>query len=306
MISRHVALFSLSFLALAGCTDSPTSNTPSLTPGSGVIGGGSRAPGLGGAGASAGGMGGAVARAGTGGGGMSMSGGSGSPGMMAGALPDFPTVDCPKPMGMGTGGTGGASANGGSGGARAGAGGAASGGSAGSAGRSALVLAGAGGGAAGSGAAGGGAAGSTATAGRSGGTGGAPAGGAGGAPAAGGAEGTFLQVYALFRCGSCAGFCHGAVAGLNFGLSTNDIYDALLGSDRMGAPTADIAMQGACGGMKRVVPGKPDESVLYQKLANMATCGMAMPPPGTPDGPLFTPAQLEVVRSWIAAGAKKN
>lgn len=48
-----------------------------------------------------------------------------------------------------------------------------------------------------------------------------------------------------------------------------------------------------------VVPGDPDGSYLYEKLtATMPTAGDPMPP-GAP----LSEAKLEMVRSWIAAGA---
>jgi hypothetical protein len=47
----------------------------------------------------------------------------------------------------------------------------------------------------------------------------------------------------------------------------------------------------------KVVPFKPDESGLWQQVANEE-----MPPPNSPSGPL-TAQQKEVIRAWIAAGA---
>jgi hypothetical protein len=224
-----------------------------------------------------------------------MSGGSGGAG--GGYADEYPSVMCPaKPTAMGTGGAGGApSGSGGANGASAGKGGAGGG----TAGRAALVLAGAGGGGGGSAPAGG-------TGGGSAPAGGAAAGGSGGAPgAAGGPTGTFSQVYESMKCG-CSTFCHGGVAGFNLNLSKSEIYEALVGPDKLGGATGDMASGGMCIGMKRVVPGKPEASILYLKLANMSPCGASMPPPNTPDGPPFTAGQLETVRSWIAAGAPKN
>jgi len=57
------------------------------------------------------------------------------------------------------------------------------------------------------------------------------------------------------------------------------------------------------------VPGDPENSLLYLKLANRAPCG----DPGMPimgavrmESGLFNARELEVVRSWIASGAKKD
>jgi hypothetical protein len=47
----------------------------------------------------------------------------------------------------------------------------------------------------------------------------------------------------------------------------------------------------------KVVPGKPDESGLWQQVHSGE-----MPPPDSPSGPL-TAQQKEVIRAWIAAGA---
>jgi serine/threonine-protein kinase len=49
---------------------------------------------------------------------------------------------------------------------------------------------------------------------------------------------------------------------------------------------------------EKVVPGKPDDSVLYQLIT--ATDESAMPPTGRPR---LTAEQVEVIRKWIAAGA---
>jgi hypothetical protein len=69
-----------------------------------------------------------------------------------------------------------------------------------------------------------------------------------------------------------------------------------------------MAEGGACEGKMRVVPGDPENSLLYLKLANRAPCGSGMPVAGPPRemSGLFNARQLEVVRSWIAAGAKKD
>jgi len=49
---------------------------------------------------------------------------------------------------------------------------------------------------------------------------------------------------------------------------------------------------------EKVVPGKPDDSILYQLIT--ATDESAMPPTGRPR---LTAEQVEVIRKWIAAGA---
>ena len=50
-----------------------------------------------------------------------------------------------------------------------------------------------------------------------------------------------------------------------------------------------------------VVPGDPDESLLYQKLQGTQTIGGSMPPAGP-----LTPLQIQLILDWIAAGAPDN
>ena len=57
----------------------------------------------------------------------------------------------------------------------------------------------------------------------------------------------------------------------------------------------------ACGesGEMRVVPGKPEESLLVKKLSGNPPCGDRMPPNAEP-----LPQELQdLVKNWIAAGA---
>jgi hypothetical protein len=64
-------------------------------------------------------------------------------------------------------------------------------------------------------------------------------------------------------------------------------------------------------GVQFVVPGKPDESLVMGKMEGTQAkvpgctsgCGNAMPPP--PD-PLVPEAKRDVVRRWIANGAKND
>jgi hypothetical protein len=52
-------------------------------------------------------------------------------------------------------------------------------------------------------------------------------------------------------------------------------------------------------GKTLVVAGHPEMSLLFLKLSPNPPCGSRMPLGGT----AFTDAQLEMIRSWIAAGA---
>jgi hypothetical protein len=54
--------------------------------------------------------------------------------------------------------------------------------------------------------------------------------------------------------------------------------------------------------MMRVKPGDPDNSLLYDKVANMTPkCGTHMPP-----GSMLKPEQLQQIRDWIMMGAMNN
>ena len=54
-------------------------------------------------------------------------------------------------------------------------------------------------------------------------------------------------------------------------------------------------------GLTRVVPGKPDESLLVQKLVGTQTCGSSMP-----IGVKLPDDQIQQARAWVAAGAKND
>jgi outer membrane protein assembly factor BamB len=128
--------------------------------------------------------------------------------------------------------------------------------------------------------------------------------GAGGAMMSGGAAFAKVMDVLSNNHGCIGGFCHGESGGLNLQATPTEQYTSLLGADKMGAPTGtgDTNATGMCGGMKRIVPGNPDMSVLYQKVAGQQTCGERMPTSGSGIDPLTT-AELDVVRGWIMAGA---
>lgn len=103
--------------------------------------------------------------------------------------------------------------------------------------------------------------------------------------------------------GGCAGFCHRGTGLGNLSLSLEeDAYRALVDVDAM-ATELPMGVARACAGsgLKRVVPGRPDASLLYLKLANAQPCGTAMPPPDT--APLLSADKLELVKRWIEHGA---
>ncbi|MBX3232696.1 MAG: hypothetical protein KIT84_44030 [Labilithrix sp.] len=71
-------------------------------------------------------------------------------------------------------------------------------------------------------------------------------------------------------------------------------------------------------GTRLVVPGKPEESLVMRKMDNThaelescpGDCGKAMPPPeddnATGDEALLSKSKRDVIRAWIAAGAKDD
>lgn len=96
--------------------------------------------------------------------------------------------------------------------------------------------------------------------------------------------------------GCTAPYCHGsrtASAGLSF--ETRDVgYAGLLRT----LPDP----QSVCGAQRRVQPGRPEQSLLYLKLANEAGCGSAMPLPES-GWPALDTTELERVADWIRTGA---
>ncbi len=86
--------------------------------------------------------------------------------------------------------------------------------------------------------------------------------------------------------GGCTG-CHGTSATSGFNVTS---YDAL----RRGGQVSNAAI---------VIPGRPCDSVLYQKLGPAPPFGARMPYNGPP---FYTADDLAVFRDWIAEGAHNN
>ncbi|MCA9685866.1 MAG: hypothetical protein KC457_27060 [Myxococcales bacterium] len=121
-------------------------------------------------------------------------------------------------------------------------------------------------------------------------------------PADGGPPGTFTEIYDTFFPSTTAArcdFCHSMPASdisngnLSTGMDQDSAYAALVG------PTSTSSR---CAGKPLVVPGHPEQSLLLDKLADKPTCGDRMPLGGA----AFTADEIELVRSWIAAGAKND
>jgi len=110
---------------------------------------------------------------------------------------------------------------------------------------------------------------------------------------------TFATIQKKIFDASCATpTCHGAAAvsgGLN--LAPGASYGGLVGV-LSANPSAGAA------GVLRVAPGNPDASFLLQKLSGNITPaeGVKMPLVGRP----LSPAELDLIRRWIAAGAPET
>ena len=115
---------------------------------------------------------------------------------------------------------------------------------------------------------------------------------------------TFTQIYAaVFPLGTSAqcNYCHNRPANdisngkLNMGETQAAAYAALVG-------VASVSAKCGSTGKKLVAPGEPSSSLFYLKCVASPACGDRMPQGSTP----LTDAQLEMIRSWILAGAKNN
>jgi hypothetical protein len=78
-------------------------------------------------------------------------------------------------------------------------------------------------------------------------------------------------------------------------------YAALVGVEAMGTTQPPSTPNCKDSGLLRVSAGKPDESLMMQKLEGKQSCGTEMPPGGK-----LTDAQLTQVRTWIKNGAKDD
>lgn len=123
------------------------------------------------------------------------------------------------------------------------------------------------------------------------------AGGATGGTGGSGAASSFSEVMDVLITGGCTnGYCHGGGSG-TMTLSADPEVTYLSLVDQ---PAGGVSCKP--GAMTRVVPGDPENSLLWQKIAPGVTpCGSKMPP----ESMGLNEAQVETVRGWIAAGAPK-
>ena len=112
----------------------------------------------------------------------------------------------------------------------------------------------------------------------------------------------FSEIYPLIfpleTKGQCS-FCHS--------LPPNDNSNGKLstGMDQAAAHAALVGVMSAssmCGGKPLVVPGSPETSLFFQKITGTPPCGAHMPLGGSS----LTAAQVEMIHSWIAGGAKND
>ena len=105
----------------------------------------------------------------------------------------------------------------------------------------------------------------------------------------------FDDVFTAHGCGNRD--CHGKGAG-NFTIDTpGSTYEAL----------SRVSMTRACRGSARIVVGRPQESLLWRKVAGQAVevCGNKMPPPNFRDGSPLPLAAVDLLTRWIRAGAPR-
>jgi hypothetical protein len=77
------------------------------------------------------------------------------------------------------------------------------------------------------------------------------------------------------------------------GMDASETYTALLDT---------VSTSNACSGRSIIVPGAPEESLLFMKISGKPPCGNRMPL----GGKALSAAQIQMIESWIAAGADEN
>jgi hypothetical protein len=109
----------------------------------------------------------------------------------------------------------------------------------------------------------------------------------------------FSQIYpVIFPTSTIArcNFCHSMPASeasngkLSVGMDAQAAHASLVGRS---------SASSRCMGKPLVTPGHPETSLLLQKLGPTPPCGSRMPVGGA----ALSDAQMELIRSWIAAGA---
>ena len=123
---------------------------------------------------------------------------------------------------------------------------------------------------------------------------------------------TFTELRAQVFPSCNSALCHASATAEsgNVIIRQEDAYADEVYANLVNAPT-ELAAGRSQAGM-RVVPGDPDASFLYWKLLghdpsdpDTPVAGLHMPNVCA-EAPCLSAAQLEMVRSWIAAGAEKD
>jgi hypothetical protein len=113
---------------------------------------------------------------------------------------------------------------------------------------------------------------------------------------------TFTEIYDSIlstQTDSRCNFCHSMPASqvsngmFHTGKDKTETYASIL--DR-------ISTSEACSGRSVIVPGDPEQSLLYLKIAGAPPCGNRMPL----GGKALSATQVQMIRSWIAAGANDD
>lgn len=114
---------------------------------------------------------------------------------------------------------------------------------------------------------------------------------------------TFTELFTNILTPSCAAaFCHGTPVGGMLVMANRDIaYQGLVDQVAMGVSLVEGGIDCATTGLKRVVPGEPEMSLLYLKLMFPPPCGDQMPVAA-----LLPAEDIEQIRLWIEAGAPDN
>jgi len=119
-------------------------------------------------------------------------------------------------------------------------------------------------------------------------------------PAAAKFSDIYAQIFPAMTPAKC-NFCHSQPASQ---VSNGKLHTGAEGDieSAYAALVGQTSSSKDCSGKALVVPGKPEESLFYTKLTASPPCGARMPFGGgaLPD------TQIEMVRSWIAAGAKDD
>jgi hypothetical protein len=133
-----------------------------------------------------------------------------------------------------------------------------------------------------------------------------------GGAGAGGSSGSglYTQVLDIIATNCATSECHvnDKKQHVNFHNTDGMLYQRLVSTT-----TTIPGAKDACAKDPVVVPGDPDNSLIMKMIveddSGRMDCGARMPddcPDLTKNRPCLTDAQIEVIRSWIAAGAPQN